>query len=684
MSTFPGCSVGEFIASYFNTYYNAQRTFTEAEDEVWNQPDTKMTGRNYLITITTPPTAKTKFTSVIEKCSKLLQYHPESSLVDDALMMIGKSYFYQNEFQKAERKFNELMSGYPTSNMVPQARLLMACGFYKLNDRKGAVALAKDLVDYGLKNGEEAIAGRAALVVAQIALDDKNYADARAAFQQAADYAENPELRTTALLNLADIFEKTGDWQNAETSYRRAADASNNYSGEYKANIGVARAISRQGRYDAALTFLKTLRSNTNNKDFFGEIDFETGNVYRDMNDITEAIDQYIFVDTTYARTENSARSYYQLGLLYETRLFRYDSARTTFARGRVEFPLATVTPLIIRRSDYLNRYFQYRNDIARYDSMRARVLAPPDSAVTARDSAAVDTTQARTRAPKPVDLPLDSIDARLANAKSELAALFYATIGLSDSASAWYRRLLSDHPTSAAVPRALYTLAQIVGQDSTAAPGTADSLYRDLIQRFPGSDFAIEGRRILGLPAVKKETDPAEQSYVRNEKLFLGGNAVEAADSMKMLGERYPASPYAPRALYAAGWLYEQNLALPDSAIALFERLRARFPGSRYAIRVAPKLLEVDLKRKADRERAVKDSLAAIAPPPAKAQNMAPGDTTAVRPRVVNAPTDTTAVRPPATKVPTDTTAGKLQEPPHVPPPPPDTTATPPGGRPK
>ncbi|MGB6648708.1 MAG: hypothetical protein WBG01_09280, partial [Bacteroidota bacterium] len=44
----PGCSMWDSITSYFNTYYNAQRIFDEAENEVWNLPDTRYTGRNYI------------------------------------------------------------------------------------------------------------------------------------------------------------------------------------------------------------------------------------------------------------------------------------------------------------------------------------------------------------------------------------------------------------------------------------------------------------------------------------------------------------------------------------------------------------------------------------------------------------------------------------------------------------
>jgi hypothetical protein len=57
--------------------------------------------------------------------------------------------------------------------------------------------------------------------------------------------------------------------------------------------------------------------------------------------------------------------------------------------------------------------------------------------------------------------------------------------------------------------------------------------------------------------------------------------------------------------------------LNVPDSAIANYQRLRARYPSSLYAARVQPKLMEVELRNKAvadslaQKHKALQDSLA-------------------------------------------------------------------------
>ena len=113
-----GCSIWINFTTYFNLYYNASREFDQAEEQIKSQSkelftleDAKATSQNKSLT------------EVIEKLSRLLQFYSESSYVDDALLMIGKSFYYQGDFIKALRKFNELLTKYPNSSLVLETKL---------------------------------------------------------------------------------------------------------------------------------------------------------------------------------------------------------------------------------------------------------------------------------------------------------------------------------------------------------------------------------------------------------------------------------------------------------------------------------------------------------------------------------------------------------------------------------
>ena len=176
-----GCSIGSFIGAYFNTYYNAQKQFSEAEAEVFS-PANAIGGvrveRKYLAPFEVSAQSKTKFATVIEKCSKLLQYHPDSKLVDDALLMIGKSYYYQNEHQSAERKFKELLSSYPESGLAFETRLLLAQTYYRNNEKTQSLSVAMELFDNAKQENEDAIGGKTARLLAQLQSESRDFAQA--------------------------------------------------------------------------------------------------------------------------------------------------------------------------------------------------------------------------------------------------------------------------------------------------------------------------------------------------------------------------------------------------------------------------------------------------------------------------------------------------------------------------
>jgi tetratricopeptide (TPR) repeat protein len=634
LTAIPGCVVGDFIGVYFNTYYNVQRLFSEAEDEVWALPETKSSGKNLLVQYTLPTATKTKFTSVIEKCSKLLQYHPDSRYVDDALLIIAKSYYYSGEYQKTERKCRELIDGFPESDLMLETKLLLASAQYKMGNKGDAGDRAKEVLELASKEKEEGIQARASLVLAAIDLDNKNYAEAQTQFQRAGELGDNADLRSSTLLSAAEMFVLIQDFAGAEQAYRKALVASANYTGEYRAKIGIARMLGRQKRYEDALKALGELRGNLNFKEFFGEIEFETGNAYRDMGDLDGAVRQYRKVDTSYARTEASANSYYQLGLLYETRLSLYDSARVAYNKGRVEFPQAGITPQMGRRGDYLNRYSQFRGDIAKYDSLRTVLLSANDSSarksdtVAAKQSTPADSLKRFMPKQVPATMSLDSVNMRLAAAKNELATLFYATIGRPDSALYWYRRVIDDHPTSIFIPRALFTVGQIFVQDSLASRATVDSLYREVVNRYPESVFADESRRLLGLPPRQQLVDPADALYAGAEILMSGGNAPAAIDTLTGLVHRYPSASIAPKAQYFIGWLYENVTVQPESAFVNYDRLVRLYPASQFSQRVQARVTDPDVRARLAPGEAKKDTVSAAMPGKAPANQVTPNPT--------------------------------------------------------
>ena len=375
MASLGGCFVSDFVSqrydnsvAYFNTYYNATRLFDDAVLEIQT---TEQTQRNKGLPPQKEisPTAKQKLTSVIEKCSKLLQYHPTSKWVADALMLIGESYYYMGEYLKADRKFAELVAQYPQSNRFLEARLWLGKSLRRGNQLEPAARELGAVAEAASSASEKAIAAQAWLELGEINTDKEAYDDAIKAYQDLIDKSDYDELKAEAQFRLARLAEKARDYQKAADAFQKVLDFDPDPYLRYQSRFRYAVNKERLKNYDEALRVLYALLDERSNTDFYPEIKLEIANVLDERGDIEDAIQAYVIIDTTYRRTDVAAKGYFQLGLLYEKTLHNYAAAETNYVRASVEFATSEVASLGRERGEKLRKYRLSRRMITESDS---------------------------------------------------------------------------------------------------------------------------------------------------------------------------------------------------------------------------------------------------------------------------------------------------------------------------
>ena len=107
-----------FSCAYYNTFYNAQKAFKDAE-EIINQ--TKKTEDGSI-----PEQAKKLLSSSIEKSQKVINKFPESKYIDDALFLIGKSSFLKEDYIFAKKYFNQLLLEFPNGDLDIETKIWLA------------------------------------------------------------------------------------------------------------------------------------------------------------------------------------------------------------------------------------------------------------------------------------------------------------------------------------------------------------------------------------------------------------------------------------------------------------------------------------------------------------------------------------------------------------------------------
>ncbi|HEY7751367.1 MAG TPA: tetratricopeptide repeat protein, partial [Ignavibacteriaceae bacterium] len=148
-----GCGVWDNLTTYFNLYYNTSLLFENAEEQILKQKRELFT----IEPINVPGNINTELVKVVEKCSKILQYHSETGYFEDALYIIGKSFFYQKNYQKSQRKFLELLAVDPNSDYALESELWIGRNQMKLKNYSEGLTTLNAVRTKAIEEGEDDI-----------------------------------------------------------------------------------------------------------------------------------------------------------------------------------------------------------------------------------------------------------------------------------------------------------------------------------------------------------------------------------------------------------------------------------------------------------------------------------------------------------------------------------------------
>lgn len=634
---FSGCTVfrpvGDFIGqqyvntvSYFNTFYNARKLYNEAVNDL-QQVEMRHRQQNREGQPDIPPNVREKFNSVIEKCSRLLHQHPTSRFADDAVLMIGNSYYHMGQNVQAERKFLELLAEFPQSRLVPQAQILLAKTQIRMNKHDLAEITLRNLLERIDRRRHRDVVARAHLELGDIAVHAGNVRRAIEEYELAVANAQDREIRTEARFRQAYVYYQLGL---TEEAFEKFGEAINDRPTEqilFESHIARTRILVAQGRYPEALELLDGMLQDLRLVDYVSRIELEIADVYRAEGFYIDAIDQYVYVDTTYARSAVSVRAQYELGLIYRDVYGDFKRAREYFERVARSTPQTDLTRNARTAQDHLNRYWKHRNEIIRLDSVIAHQQRKVTELThrlnqseghTSEDTASYNGSLGHGEgAIQNIAAELESLRNQITTNTEqlirnyyELAGLFFIEMARPDSAIHYYSKLAFEFPTSQYAPQSLYALAELVtsaGNDgydidgmyylfgeefaSVPPPRQRDYIYNMLIERYPETEFALEAKRIQGREIMSLQEDTVKVIYRDAEDALFGDNHGEALSLFRKIVRDHPESAYTPRAAYAMGWIYENILVRPDSAVAYYRIVVDHYPDTEYAKAVAAKV---------------------------------------------------------------------------------------------
>jgi len=385
-----GCSVWENFTTYFNLYYNADDLFEKAEEQILEQKKDLFATEPPAI----PGSAASELQKVIEKCSNILQFSPNSGYVDDALMMLGKSFYYQKSYLKSRRKFEELISTQPESGYFLEANLWIGKCDMRLKKYPEGLAKLSEVRTVAVEEGEDEIVEEAYIeeIVYRKTIDDIPGAIASA--NEFLKISDNDKINAELWYEVGNLNVEVDDVENAVVAYKNVFEYSPDYDLEVSAKLKLGKALRELGESEEALSLFEDMRSEDKYEEKLSDIELEIGITQAKLGNYQEAIDELTIVDTTYKNTPSSGAAKYELASVYEGGLKRLDSAAVYYQKASTSTLPKEYIDLAKDKNRLFTRYTSLRATQNKYGKQLFYLLNPDefvkDSARYVEDSLAI------------------------------------------------------------------------------------------------------------------------------------------------------------------------------------------------------------------------------------------------------------------------------------------------------
>ncbi len=517
-----------FSCAYYNTFYLARKDFNKAEENRRNTPNPN------------PQVQAALYTEAIKKASKLLEFYPKSKWVDDALLLIGKSYYHQAEFNKAERKCRELIAGFPNSNLVYEAYLFLGLSLVRMKNPLEA----KEAFDLILSSPKaKDLRPQATLALAEMALEQKDYPLALSFYQQLlTTYKKNPKAGECQL-KIAEIYENQKNYGEALQAYGQVKNYSSDWDLIYLATFKSGEISYSLKNYPQGLQIFTLLLKEKRYFDRQAQIKLKLAEGYNLSGEVEKAVQAFQEINTEYPKTEASAQAFYQMGLIHQNQKEDLKTAKEFYEKAKEERPGSEVAKLALQKSADIAKLEEYQKSLSTEETEES----------------------AKTRF---------------------LLAEFYLTqMDKPDSALAEYRSLVESHPNSEYTPKALLAMAWICHTRLGDTLGS-QKICEEILEKYPNSDYSKPAKQFLNIYPEILALDMPEILYLQAESLLLIHNRIDSALTIyQKIIDEYPGSGWAAKAFYGSIWAKENYELAPDSEILLaYQELLDKYPDTKYA----------------------------------------------------------------------------------------------------
>ena len=545
---------------YFNTYYNAQKFFRQAEKQRKIETEDRISlGESRDQTQSLSNKTNALYEKAAQKAWAVMEKFPESDLVDDAAFLMARAFHWQGNYLYSIRTLQDLEEKYPESEFLQRARYWKGLSYEKQKDPQ-----AGDVYRQLFTDRINDLSDRAGYRLGVKAYNAEEYAVAVQEYNRTLEAFPESPLRAELYLRLGEALFAMEDslrYEESLSAFYQVRRESPSDEIDYESRLNSGNVLQAQGNLDGAQAGYAALLSESRFRPFEGETRLAIGQLYQDSHLPQEALAEFEQVRDDFPSSESSAMALYRTGLLYLQEYGDTQRAEEYFKETRAEKKNSRGAKLSRQMLKELGTLEKLRRRIRRADSLAVAKVKRKKPAASKSEPVESDALASNRSV---LDTAGVTIDTLLSADIEDLK-----TPALSDSA-------MKDTSGLMDAVALIEDLPSVEDELSEGSPDVGDG------DQSPAWFFR---KRSKGEKA--KEVDPKllDDLYSMAEAFRV---TVEQPDSaLHYYGEiirRYPDSDHVVRALYALGWVHHEMKDDAHSAELYFEQLLTHFPASEHA----------------------------------------------------------------------------------------------------
>ena len=333
---------------YYNTFYNAEKYFKEAQEIELNSSNKP------------PNNAIQKYKKVIKKCGIVLEYYEGSKYADDALLLMAKSFFYiGRNYTQTISTLEDMIKFYPESELVAEAKLYIARANYEFNQKEKAYDLLHEfLLDNDLKEQHP----KALQILANYKLQENDYVQTDYYLNKLIEEYPDADEYEEAFFLQGKSQNEAGVYDKSNEIFLKLLKSKVTRKAKFDAKYYIALNYLLLGEYQQSHDYATKLLKDEYRENMISRIRLVQARGLAELDNIDDAISLFEAIIEDNKRTSISASAYFFLGETHFHKLKDYSTAIEFYNKVKDENRNSEYLEDSIFQSAIASQIIQYYN----------------------------------------------------------------------------------------------------------------------------------------------------------------------------------------------------------------------------------------------------------------------------------------------------------------------------------